>query len=199
MSSKSICIYCGSQNGNNPEFVGAARILGKALAENSIRLVYGGGTKGIMGEVARSVAENNGEIVGIIPQFLLNLEGDGTAPGDLGEVIITEDMHERKHMMFERADAFVALPGGIGTLEEIIEVMTWAQLGRHTKPMGFLNIDGFWNPVIELVDHMNKSGFIHSIDKVKPHVINSADQVVPTIMNAIAHAEKASEKNISKM
>ncbi|PCI04438.1 MAG: TIGR00730 family Rossman fold protein [Hyphomicrobiales bacterium] len=199
MSSKSICIYCGSQNGKNPEFVGAARILGKALAENSIRLVYGGGTSGIMGEVARAVADNNGEIVGIIPQFLLNLEAGGTAPSDLGEVIVTEDMHQRKHMMFERADAFVALPGGIGTLEEIIEVMTWAQLGRHTKPMGFLNIDGFWDPVIELVDHMNKSGFIHSIDKVRPHVINSADQVVPTIMDAIAHAEKASEKNISKM
>ncbi|MFK5979775.1 MAG: TIGR00730 family Rossman fold protein [Rhizobiaceae bacterium] len=199
MSSKSICIYCGSQNGKNPNFVDAARILGKALADNSIRLVYGGGTKGIMGEVARSVADNNGDIVGIIPQFLLNLEGDGTAQRDLGEVIITEDMHERKHMMFERADAFVALPGGIGTLEEIIEVMTWAQLGRHTKPIGFLNIDGFWDPVIELVDHMNQSGFIHSIDKVRPHVINSADQVVPTIIDAISRARKSSEKNISKM
>ena len=199
MSSKSICIYCGSQNGNNPDFVDAARILGKSLADNSIRLVYGGGTKGIMGEVARAVAQNNGEIVGIIPQFLLDLEAGGTAAGDLGEVIITQDMHERKHMMFERADAFMALPGGIGTLEEIIEVMTWAQLGRHTKPIGFLNIDGFWDPVIELVDHMNKSGFIHSIDKVRPHVFNSADQVVPTIIDAIAHAEKASEKNISKM
>ena len=199
MSSKSICIYCGSQNGNNPEFVGAARILGKALAENSIRLVYGGGTKGIMGEVARAVADNGGDIVGIIPQFLLNLEAGGTAPSDLGEVIVTEDMHERKHMMFERADAFVALPGGIGTLEEIIEVMTWAQLGRHTKPMAFLNIDGFWNPVIELLDHMSQSGFIHDIEKFHPHVINDADQVVPTIIEAIAHAEKASEKNIAKM
>ncbi|MBL4599423.1 MAG: TIGR00730 family Rossman fold protein [Rhizobiaceae bacterium] len=199
MPLKSICIYCGSQNGNNPEFIQAARVLGKALADNSIRLVYGGGTKGIMGEVARAVAENNGEIVGIIPQFLLNLEGDGTPPGDLGEVIVTEDMHQRKHMMFERADAFVALPGGIGTLEEIIEIMTWGQLGRHNKPMAFLNVDGFWNPVIELIDHMNKSGFIHTIERVRPLVIESPEQVVSTIVEAAEATRSAAETNISKM
>jgi len=181
MSYKSICIYCGSQNGNSPEFVGAARILGKALAENSIRLVYGGGTKGIMGEVARAVAENNGEIVGIIPQFLLNLEGGGTAPGDLGEVIVTEDMHQRKHMMFERADAFVALPGGIGTLEEIVEMMTWAQLGRHRKPIALANIDGFWEPLVALLDHMRQEEFIRKGLEVTYRIADKIEDVLPKL------------------
>jgi uncharacterized protein (TIGR00730 family) len=107
-------------------------------------------------------------------------------------VIVTNDMHERKHLMFERSDAFVALPGGIGTVEEIIEIMTWGQLGRHRKPMLFANIEGFWNPMLALLDHMTEEGFIHTAHRVKPLVANSVEAIVPTIRGAYEQANGAS-------
>lgn len=146
---RSICVYCGSQPGRDPAHMEAGRALGKSIAENGIRLVYGGGTKGIMGAVASGVLSNGGEVTGIIPEFLVDMEATRHSLGQLNELVITKDMHERKHMMFERSDAFVTLPGGVGTLEEIVEIMTWAQLGRHAKPMVFANINGFWNPMLE--------------------------------------------------
>lgn len=153
----SICVYCGSSVGDDQAFVDTARAFGKILAEEKIRLVYGGGSFGLMGAVAQAAAENGGEVTGIIPDFLIARE---MAFKGASEMIITQDMHERKHKMFQRADAFVTLPGGIGTLEEIIEQLSWAQLGRHKKPVLILNVNGFWNPLLDLFKHQIDHGFI---------------------------------------
>mgnify|MGYP000223358670 CR=1 FL=1 len=162
----------------------AGRQLGRSLAENNIRLIYGGGTKGIMGAVAAGVLSAGGKVTGIIPEFLVDMEATRHSLGQLSELIITQDMHERKHAMFERSDAFVTLPGGIGTLEEIVEIMTWGQLGRHAKPMVFANVNNFWQPMLELLGHMRSAGFIHTGHLVKPLVIDDVEAIVPTILDA---------------
>ena len=180
----SICVYCGSQPGDDPAYRQASGILGRAMAENGIDLIYGGGTKGLMGAVADAVMSNGGKAVGIIPEFLMDKEASRQELGQLTELHVTRDMHERKHMMFERSDAFVTLPGGIGTLEEIVEIMTWAQLGRHTKPMVFANISGFWDPLNALIGHMRDAGFIHTAHLVRPMVIDRAEDIVPAILAA---------------
>jgi len=180
-SIKSICIYCGSQAGTEPEFSQAAITLGKALAQNNIRLIYGGGSRGIMGAVSKSAQDNGGQVLGIIPDFLLPSEGEWDQSEDNLEIIVTKNMHERKQIMFEQSDAFIALPGGIGTLEEIVEIITWAQLDRHEKPIAFLNTNGFWNPMLELIEHMKKSGFIHTANKIRPIVINQPEDVIDAI------------------
>ncbi|MBB4142625.1 TIGR00730 family Rossman fold protein [Rhizobium rhizoryzae] len=184
MPIRSICAYCGSQPGRDPAYVAAGRTLGKSIATHGLNLVYGGGTKGIMGAVASGVLSNGGKVTGIIPEFLVDMEATRHSLGQLNELIITKDMHERKHKMFERADAFVTLPGGIGTLEEIVEIMTWAQLGRHGKPMVFANIGGFWDPMLELIDHMKRQGFIHNANLVQPLVIDRVEDIVPAIVDA---------------
>ena len=180
---RSICVYCGSQPGRDPAHMEAGRALGKSIAENGIRLVYGGGTKGIMGAVASGVLSNGGEVTGIIPEFLVDMEATRHSLGQLNELVVTKDMHERKHMMFERSDAFVTLPGGVGTLEEIVEIMTWAQLGRHAKPMVFANINGFWNPMMELIRHMADEGFIHTAHLVQPLVIDDPVEIVSALVD----------------
>lgn len=187
-SIRSICVYCGSQPGSDPAYREAARTLGHAMAESGIDLVYGGGTKGIMGAVAEAVMASGGKTIGIIPEFLMEKEASRKSLGKLSELHITSDMHERKHMMFRRADAFVTLPGGIGTLEEIIEIMTWAQLGRHTKPMVFANVAGFWNPLNALLTHMTGEGFIHTAHLVRPMVIDNIEDIIPAIMTRAADA-----------
>ncbi len=189
----SICVYCGSQPGNDPAYRQAARTLGKTMAENGIDLVYGGGTKGLMGAVADAVLANGGKAIGIIPEFLMDKEASEQDLGQLTELHITRDMHERKHMMFERSDAFVTLPGGIGTLEEIIEIMTWAQLGRHTKPMVFANIGGFWDPLSALIGHMSSQGFIHTAHLVRPLVIDRAEDIVPAIQSATTASDNGED------
>jgi len=156
---RSICVYCGSSPGNDPSYLEAARAFGSILAEHRISLVYGGGSRGLMGTLAGAVHDRGGRVVGIIPEFLRTRERMFTGAN---EIIVTHDMHERKRLMFERADAFVALPGGIGTMEELVEQLTWSQLGRHRKPILIVNISGFWDPLIELLDHMKRLGFIHS-------------------------------------
>jgi uncharacterized protein (TIGR00730 family) len=186
---RSICVYCGSQPGRDKAYMETGRALGRSIAAHGLRLVYGGGTKGIMGAVASGVLANGGGVTGIIPEFLVDMEATRHSLGQLDELIVTTDMHERKHKMFERADAFVTLPGGIGTLEEIVEIMTWAQLGRHAKPMVFANINGFWDPMLELVRHMGDQGFIHTAHRVQPMVIDDVEEIVPAILdkwNAIA-------------
>ncbi len=183
---RSICVYCGSQPGRDPAYRDAARILGHAMAENGIDLVYGGGTKGIMGAVADAVIEAGGKTIGIIPEFLMDKEASRQSLEKLTELHVTADMHERKHMMFERADAFITLPGGIGTLEEIIEIMTWAQLGQHTKPMVFANVAGFWNPLNALITHMTGEGFIHTAHLVRPMVIDHVEDIIPAILTRVA-------------
>ena len=179
---RSICVYCGSSPGRGDLYLNAGQTLGRSIALAGMRLVYGGGTRGIMGAVADGALRAGGKVTGIIPRFLMNKEATEPALDRLDEVIVTEDMHQRKHRMFEESDAFVALPGGIGTLEEIIEVMTWGQLGHHRKPMVFANINGFWDPLLVSIEHMRKEGFIHTGHLVKPLVVGTADAVVPAIV-----------------
>jgi uncharacterized protein (TIGR00730 family) len=168
----------------------AGRALGKSIADHGMRLVYGGGTRGIMGAVASGVLSNGGKVIGIIPEFLMDKEASRHSLGSLTELVVTEDMHQRKHRMFEEADAFVTLPGGIGTLEEIVEIMTWGQLGRHRKPMVFANINKFWEPMLELLNHMSSQGFIHTSHLVKPLVIDRIEDIIPSIVSsAQTHAD----------
>lgn len=190
-SLQSICVYCGSSPGRRKIYREAGYALGQAIANGGLRLVYGGGTKGIMGAVAEGAKSAGGKITGIIPHFLMAKEATETALETLDEVIVTEDMHERKHKMFEQSDAFVALPGGIGTVEEIIEIMTWGQLGRHKKPVLFANIDGFWNPMLTLLGHMSEEGFIHTAHRVKPLVADRVETIIATIAEAYAQANGA--------
>src|SRR6478735_2891054 len=187
-SIRSICVYCCSRPGSDPRHMAAGRTLGKEIAEYGLRLIYGGGTKGIMGAVASGVLSNGGQVTGIIPEFLIDMEATRHSLGQLNELIVTPDMHTRKHRMFERSDAFVALPGGIGTLEEIVEIMTWAQLGQHEKPMVFANINGFWNPMMELIRHMTEAGFVHTAHRVQPLVIDAVSDIVPAIRKHAAES-----------
>jgi uncharacterized protein (TIGR00730 family) len=166
-------------------------MLGDAMGKAGMGLVYGGGAKGIMGAVADAVLASGGNVTGIIPQFLIAKESSAQSLTRLSETLVTENMHERKHLMFERSDAFVALPGGIGTLEEIIEIMTWAQLGRHEKPIVFANIGGFWDPLLALLDHMREEGFIHTQSRVRPLVINRAEDIVPALRAKHPHDGRA--------
>ena len=180
---RSICVYCGSSPGDDPAFVAGAEILGRALAESNIRLVYGAGDSGLMGAVARSVLNAGGDVLGVIPQFLVDMEQSRGTQGLEGmDLIVVPDMHTRKQMMFEQADAFVAMPGGIGTLEELVEIQTWSQLARHTKPVALLNINDFWTPYLELMDHMKSAGFLHNPDRAMPLVFKEADEVVKGIL-----------------
>jgi uncharacterized protein (TIGR00730 family) len=188
---KAICVYCGSSPGTDPAFVKTARDFGRILAENNVRLVYGGGSIGLMGAIASSVIEHGGDATGIIPEFLTAKE----QPKRLAqEQIVTRDMHERKRTMFDRADAFVALPGGLGTLEELVEQMTWAQLGRHKKPILIANINGFWNPLLVLIDHMRRLGLVpSSAHGVELLVANRVEDILPKLQEAartVSPAEK---------
>jgi uncharacterized protein (TIGR00730 family) len=183
---RSVCVYCGSGPGTDPAYVAAAREFGRLLAESGVGLVYGGGAIGLMGELAASVLQHGGRVVGIIPEFLVVRE---RLLRDSQEVVVTRDMHERKRIMFERADAFVALPGGIGTLEELVEQLTWAQLGRHVKPILIANVAGFWDPLCALLDHMRRSGFIHSDAKMRYLVCERVEEILP-MLNAAAAEER---------
>jgi uncharacterized protein (TIGR00730 family) len=183
---RNICVYCGSGPGNKPIYAEAARVLGQSLANSGIGLVYGGGSLGLMGEVARATLAHGGRVTGIIPAFLSEREQTFK---DADEVIVTDDMHQRKRLMFERSDAFVALPGGIGTLEELVEQLTWAQLGRHAKPIVVANIDGFWAPFLELLAHMKSDAFIRPGLDVRFVVVDSADRIVPAAIAAAARTD----------
>jgi uncharacterized protein (TIGR00730 family) len=185
---RTICVYCGSSPGADPAFIEAATAFGKILAEEGVSLVYGGGANGLMGAIAKSAHDNGGHVVGVIPEFLQARE---LAYNGAAELVVTPDMHERKRIMFERADAFVALPGGIGTLEELIEQMTWAQLGRHKKPVLFANINGFWEPLIELLDHMKKHGFIHSDLFFDYRLASKVEDILPELHAAVISRSEA--------
>jgi hypothetical protein len=175
---RSVCVYCGSGEGQNPAYAHAARVVGRALAAAGLRLVYGGGNLGLMGIVARTVIDEGGTVIGIIPQFLSEREH---MLHDVHEMIVTDNMHQRKMMMFDRADAFVALPGGVGTLEELIEMMTWYQLGQHSKPIVLANINGFWAPLLSLLEHMRAESFIREGFDVSYRVADTAEDVVPLV------------------
>jgi len=147
---ESICVYCASSNAASPEYIAAAQTLGAILAREGLRLVYGGGGVGLMGATARAAHDAGGKVLGVIPDFLTSHE----RPLQTVETVIVHSMHERKMMMFEESDAFAILPGGIGTLEEVIELLSWRRLGLHAKPIAFLNIGGFWDPLFALFRHI---------------------------------------------
>ena len=187
---KTVCVYCGSGSGSNPRFTEAALALGKVFAENSIRLVYGGGSVGLMGAVAKSVLDHGGTVTGIIPDFLANRERMNP---NLTELVVTPDMHERKRLMFERSDAFVALPGGVGTLEELVEQMTWQQLGRHTKPVLLANIDNFWEPLLALLTHMRANQFIRPTMDIEVLKAERVEDILPRLRAAAALAPEGTQ------
>jgi uncharacterized protein (TIGR00730 family) len=195
---RNVCVYCGSGRGKEPAYAVAARTLGQALADAGIGLVYGGGSLGLMGEVARATLEAGGRVTGIIPAFLSERE---QMLREVDELIVTEDMHQRKMLMFQKSDAFVALPGGIGTLEELVEQLTWSQLGRHTKPIIVANIEGFWTPFLGLLDHMRSGAFIRNGLDVRFSVVERADQIVPAVMASVAGERRAAvdESFMAKM
>ncbi len=190
---RSVCVYCGSSTGRGELYLKAGHVLGRAIAQAGLRLIYGGGGKGIMGAVADGALRAGGKVTGIIPRFLMTKEATQAALQRLDDLVVTDNMHQRKHMMFEKSDAFVALPGGIGTVEEIIEIMTWAQLGHHRKPIVFANIEGFWNPMLALLDHMKAEGFIHTGHLVNPLIVDTAEAIVPAILVAASSDSAPSE------
>lgn len=188
---KTVCVYCGSGPGTNPRFVEAAIAFGKALAGEGTRLVYGGGSVGLMGALAKSVLDHGGTVTGIIPEFLTGREN---ALKRVQELIVTPDMHERKRLMFEHSDAFVALPGGVGTLEELVEQLTWQQLGRHTKPVLLANIDGFWEPLLALLAHMRETEFIRPTLAVDILKAERVEDILPRLRAAAARAPAGAEE-----
>ena len=180
---KSICVFCGSKHGNSTIYKDATLELGEQLAKNEIKLVYGGGSLGLMGELSKSVHRNKGEVLGVIPKNLLKIEGINK---NYGEIIITDDMHQRKKTMYENADAFLCLPGGIGTLEEVSETITWFQLKISRKPIFFLNINGYWDNFRVLLeqfvslefsdqDLLNYLNFFESVETLIPSLLSSLD------------------------
>ena len=193
---RKVCVYCGSGPGKDPDFVLAARKFGMILAESGIGLVYGGGSIGLMGEIANAVLDNGGHVTGIIPDFLANREHQMHR----GEIIRTRNMHDRKQQMFEHADAFVALPGGVGTLEEVVEQMTWVQLGRHRKPVLLANVKSFWEPLRALLAHMEVQNFIRPGLLVDYLVADRIEDVLPVLREAaakIAEPQKAMASDVA--
>jgi hypothetical protein len=186
---ETICVYCGSGFGNDPAYAKAAEILGASIAQAGLRLVYGGGNVGLMGTVARAVLDHGGYVTGIIPEFLKKRELMLDAVQD---TVIVPDMHTRKQMMYERSDAFIALPGGIGTLEELVEQLTWAQLGRHKKPILMLDVNGFWKPLLVLLAHMRQAQFIREGLEVSYLVAEKPQDAVPMILDS-ARRSKADQ------
>lgn len=154
---KSVCVYCGSNPGQNPAFVDAARHVGRLLAERDMTLVYGGGRVGLMGEVADAALAAGGKVIGVIPQFMAVKE---VAHMGLSDLHVVQSMHARKAMMEKLSDAFIALPGGIGTMEELFEIWTWAQLGQHEKPVGLLDVDGYYAHLVAFLKEMTEQGFL---------------------------------------
>lgn len=173
---KAVCVYCGSSFGRDPAFVEAAETLGKALAAAGLKLVYGGANIGLMGHLAHAVLDAGGSVIGVIPRFMRSVEKELK---DASELVLVDSMHERKQIMFDRSQAFVALPGGVGTLEETVEMMTWGQLGRHDHPVVLANVNGFWDPLVTLLDHMNEARFLYQRPRPLYAVVDDPAEIVP--------------------
>jgi hypothetical protein len=176
-----ICVYCASSSQINPIYFDAAEKLGKILSDNNLQLVYGGGSVGLMGQIADTMLAAGGRVTGVIPQFMCEQEWDHNG---LTELIITETMHERKEKMAFMSDAAVALPGGCGTFEELLEVITWKQLGIFTKPIIIVNIDGYYDPLIEMLNRAIEQNFMRDLHRDIWTVVASAEEVLPAILNA---------------
>lgn len=188
-----ICVFCGSRTGSDPAYESAARSLGRMMAERDVRLVYGGGHVGLMGVVADAVLDAGGQVTGVIPDFLKRRE---VGREDLTELIVTDSMHSRKQRMFELADAFVALPGGLGTLDETIEVATWKQLGLHAKPIVILDAAGYWGALSALLASVVKGGFAYGDIQTLWSVVETPDQVFEAIDAAARPGPKAASARL---
>ena len=176
---KQVCVYCGSSPGQRPEYAQAARALGEALVERELALVFGAGKIGMMGVLARTVLEHGGDVTGVIPKALHALD---LALEEITDLRVVEDMHERKALMAELADAFIALPGGFGTVEELFEILTWAQLALHAKPVGLLNVAGYFDHLIRFVDHATAEGFLDAAHRDLLLVDETADGLLAQLM-----------------
>lgn len=187
---RNVCVYCGSSPGDDPVFARSAEELGRAMVAAGAGLVYGGGSNGLMGILARTVAAEGGHVTGIIPDFLSAKERRFAGAN---EMIVVPDMHTRKRLMFEKADAFVALPGGIGTLEELVEQLTWVQLDRHDKPVLLADIGGFWRPLLDLLAHMRNNGFIRPDLEVRYTVAEKISDVMPMLAAQAVRSEAKAE------
>jgi uncharacterized protein (TIGR00730 family) len=192
---ENICVYCGSAAGDDLRYADAAEAFGRALARADIGLVFGGGSCGLMGITARATLKAGGRVIGIIPNFLDERE---IALDGLTELIVVEDMHTRKRLMFERSDAFVALPGGIGTLEELAEQLTWIQLGRHAKPLVVADIAGFWRPLLTLFAHMHNSGFIREGYDIRYMVAERVEDILPMIQSAARRTQEMADTTVTE-
>jgi uncharacterized protein (TIGR00730 family) len=181
----SVCVYCGSRFGASPAFLSAARALGQAIATRGWRLVYGGGNVGLMGATADAALEAGGQVVGVIPERLMNRE---VGHRGLSELHVVQTMHERKRLMAELADAFIALPGGIGTLEELFEVWTWRHLGYHDQPIGLLNMGGFYDPLLAFMSHTREAGFIDDHQQAMLTVSADPLDLLDRLATEAAHA-----------
>lgn len=185
---KSLCVFCGSREGANPAFARGAEQLGRLMARRGIRLVYGGGGGGLMGIVARSVLAAKGDVIGVVPQFLRELE---VQQDGLNELHVTKTMHERKAMMYDRSDAFAVMPGGIGTIEEVAELLSWRHLGVHTKPIVVVNLENYWAPYLELLQHIVKDGFAAPKVLGEYTVVDRIEDVLPAA--GLALTERAED------
>jgi uncharacterized protein (TIGR00730 family) len=185
---QTICVYCASSSQVKESYFDAATALGKIIASNNLQLLYGGGHRGLMGKIADTVLENGGKVTGIIPRFMCEVEWNHTG---LDELILVETMHERKEKMARMADAVVALPGGCGTLEELLEVITWKRLGIFTKPIIICNTDGYFDPLIEMLDRTVDEQFMREEHRAMWNVVNTPDEVLDAIRNAVPWEEQA--------
>ena len=180
---RAACVYCGSSKGNSPEYENTATQLGKQLAKNSIKMVYGGGTLGLMGFTANACMDAGGNVIGVTTTYLDRFEGGHKGITELHRV---ETMHERKLMMFEHSDAFIILPGGLGTLDELFEILTWKQIGLHGKPVVLINLNGYWNHVVELINGMVTNGFVRSEDRDIFYVASNVDEAIEYLNKPLA-------------
>lgn len=188
-----LCVYCGSRVGTTERYREEAARLGRMLAERGIALIYGGGAIGIMGVIADAVLDAGGEVIGIIPEHLQRTE---VGHEKVSELVVVESMHSRKMQMVERSDAFVVLPGGLGTLDETFEIITWKQLGLHDKPIIIADIGGYWQPLIKLIDGVVDGGFADPSVRNLTTVVDSIDDVLPAIDEAPASAESTQAERL---
>ena len=173
----SLCVYCGSRAGSEPAYTEAAQTLGRELAQRHITLVYGAGSTGLMGVLADACRGAGGKVIGVVPSFLIDWE---VAHENLSERIVVPNMHTRKSRMFELSDAFCALPGGIGTLEEAFEMATWKQLRRHRRPLVVANVAGYWDPLLTVIEQTIRKGFAEESTRTLWHIVDDVSQVIPS-------------------
>ena len=179
---ETVCIYCGASNNVDQQYKDAATRLGQLIAENGYNMVYGGGHHGLMGAAADAAIKHGSEVTGIIPSHLKDLEK--VHKGHLAKLFIVETMHERKQLMVDYADAFIILPGGLGTMDEFFEIFTWWQLGMHDKPIIICNVNGYWDPLISLIDHLIGQGFCPANNKDYLIIIDNVDDIISALENA---------------